>query len=239
MKTKYLRLLPLGALSAGLAACSAPPPPPTFAPLDYSYLPPMALNVANLNVVNNYVPSPDQATLIGEDPAPPGATLLAMLQHRLVPTGTPGTGTVTIQVASLGEANGLTSGTMTVDVSLVSADGRSTGFTEASVSASQPEPQSTASPADMQTALYALTKQLMDAMNVQLQYQIQHSLPSWISYTAAPGAAAAPAAGGVSAGTIQATPLTAPGGAVAAPAAPATGTAPTPGMLSLPPGQQP
>lgn len=204
---KYLLLLPL---AAGLAGCSTTPPP-VFQPLDYSYLPPIALKVANLNIVNNYVPSPDQTALIGEDPAPPEATLLAALQHRLVASGEPGTGTVTIQMASLSEANSIISGTLTVDINVASADGRSTGFTEASVTASQPAADSGSSPGDTQTVLYNLTKQLMDTMNVQIQYQIQHSIPNWVSYTSVPGAVGGGQAPVFNA--IQAAPLSAPAAA--------------------------
>lgn len=60
----------------------------------------------------------------------------------------------------------------------------------------------------MQTALYQMTKQLMDAINVQLPYQIMHSTPSWVAWTTPQGAAAT----SVTSGAIQATPLTGPPG---------------------------
>jgi hypothetical protein len=201
-----------------LAACSAPPPLQTFAPLDYSYLPPLVLKVASLNVVNNYVPSPSQATLIGEDPVSPITTLENMLNRRLVASGAPGTATIAIQTASIDQVNGNLTGTMTVDVSVSSPDGRSTGYAEATVSASQTAPDSDASLNDTQAALYGLTKRLMDDMNVQLQYQLQHNLSSWISWSATPGAAPLAAGATGAPGIIQATPLP--------PTAPATGTAP-------------
>jgi hypothetical protein len=75
-----------------------------------------------------------------------------------------------------------------------------------------------------------MTKALMDTMNVQLQYQLQQNLSSWISYSAVPGFGAGGAAPSpLVPGSIQATPLTAPAG-TAAPA-PATGS-----TLSLPGG---
>ncbi len=204
---KFLFVLPLCAL----AGCSTPPAQ-TFQPLNYSYLPPIVLKVSSLNVVNNYVPTPSQATLAGKNPAPPSSTLQGVLNRRLVPSGQPGTGTVTIQTASIDQVGGNLIGQMTVDVNLASADGQATGFTEASVSASQTAPDSDATQDDMRAALYGMTKRMMDAMNVQLQYQIQHNLPNWVSWTATPGSAApaASAAGGASTGVIQATPLTAP-----------------------------
>jgi hypothetical protein len=197
----------IAALAAG---CSSPPPPQSFAPLNYSYLPPIVFKVANLTVANNYVPTPNEATLIGEDPEPPATALLAMLNHRIVASGAPGTGTVTIEVASIDQAGGNLTGAMTVDIHLVSADGRSTGFTEATVSASHTAPDSDASQNDVQAALYDLTKQLMDNMNVQLQYQVQHNLGPWLSWSSTPGVSPLAVGAAPSTGAIQATPLTAP-----------------------------
>jgi hypothetical protein len=200
---KMFALLP----ALALASCASTAPTGTFAPLDYSYLTPVTFKVANLNVVNNYIPSPAETQLNANNPAPPGPTLLAMLNHRLQPSGAPGTGTVTVQSASINEANGMLNGQLTVDINLISADGHSTGAAEASVSASETEPDADASPDQMQASLYQMTKDLMTAMNVQLPYQIMHSIPSWVAWTSAPGAAAAPAA--ASAG-VQAAPLSAP-----------------------------
>jgi hypothetical protein len=215
------RVLPVLAVLA-LAACggSPPAPPPVFAPLDYSYLPPIMLKVASVTVVNQYVPDPGAATLIAQDPEPPATALQAMLNRRLVANGTPGMATVTIEAASIDQVGSNLTGTMTVRLDVQSADGRSTGYTEASVTHSETAPDPNSSPDAMQTALYGMTKQLMDAMNVQLQYQIQQNLGSWVSYAAnaaVPAVSAGPSAGGLPGG-IQATPLAAPGAS--------TGTAP-------------
>ena len=81
-----------------------------------------------------------------------------------------------------------------MDVSVASPDGRSTGYAEASVTAARSAPDPNAPQGDMQAALYSLTKQLMDDMNVQLQYQMQQNLSGWLSW-AAPGAAGRALAG--------------------------------------------
>jgi len=215
---KFWYFAPLAGLA--LSGCGGSTPPQTFPQLDYSYLPPIVLKVSTLNVVNSYVPTPGQATLIGQDPEPPANALLAMLNHRIVPSGTPGTGTVTIETASIDQVGSNLTGTMTVDINLTSADGHSTGYTEASVSASQTAPDPGADESVVQAALYGLTKQLMDNMNVQLQYQIQHNLGPWLSWTTAPGASPLAPGGGIGGGGggalgggIQATPLAAPPGA--------------------------
>jgi hypothetical protein len=201
----------LAAACAALAGCSSPPPPQVFPPLDYSYLPPLVLKVASVNVVNNYVPSPEAARLIGEDPAPPAIVLQNTLDRRMVASGAPGSGTVTIQNASIDEVGGNLVGAMTVDVN-VSGPGGS-GFVEASVTATETAPNPDASFNAQQAALYDLTKRLMTNMNVQLQYQLEHHLGTWLSWSGATGAA--PAAAGPASdtgnGVIQATPLSAPG----------------------------
>ncbi|OYV25865.1 MAG: hypothetical protein B7X08_04020, partial [Acidocella sp. 20-63-7] len=65
---------------------------------------------------------------------------------------------------------------------------------------------------DVQAALYDLTKRLMDSMNVQLQYQIQHNLGPWLVWSNTPSYAAPSAAGAgpASSAGIQAMPLSAP-----------------------------
>jgi hypothetical protein len=223
------RVLPLLAIFA-LTACGGPPPPPqVFPPLDYSYLPPIVLKVSNINVVNQYVPDPSAATLIGQDPEAPANALSDMLNRRVVAGGTPGNGIVTIEAASIEQVGNSYTGIMTVRVDVQSADGKSTGYTEASVTHSQSVPDDAK---DIPSTLYAMTKALMDTMNVQLQYQLQHNLSSWISYSATPGFGASggsAAASPLVPGTIQATPLTAPAGA--ATPVPATG-----GTLTLPSG---
>jgi hypothetical protein len=238
---KFWFLTPFAAFA--LAGCSSPPPLQTFPTLDYSYLPPIVLKVASLNVVNNYVPTPSQATLIGQDPAPPATVLLTMLNHRIIASGAPGTGTVTIANASIDQIGNNLTGTMTVDINVSSPNGHSTGYAEATVSASRTAPATDASQNDMQAALYGLTKQLMTNMNVQLQYQIQHNLGSWLSWSGAPGSSA-PAAGatpGLSG--IQAIPLTAPAGSAPATGAPFTAPAApantTPAVPSYLPGAGP
>jgi hypothetical protein len=205
-----------------LASCSSSPPQ-TFAPLNYNYLAPIVFKVASLTINNNYVPTPGQATLLAEDPAPPASVLISTLNHMLVAGGTPGTGTVTIETASVDQEGSNLVGIMTVDIHLASADGLRTADTEASVTATAPAPDPNASQNDVQAALYGLTQQMMDPGNpksliVNLQSQIQHNLPNWLLASNIPGTA--PLA--VTPGAIQATPLTVP----AAPSGPVPTTLP-------------
>lgn len=222
-----LRLLPVLAL----AGCGSSTPPPSFAPLDYSYLRPITFKVATLDVVNNYTPSPGEAPLIAANPAPPADTLMAMLKARMQPSGQPGSGTITVQTASITQSGGNLNGQMVVDINLTGPN-NATGFAEASVSRSVAAPDGDPNSPDMQAALYQMSKDLMTAINVQLPYQIAHNIPSWVSWVNPVGSSSTPSAGGDSTGgIIQAAPLTAPGGA-AAPAT--TGSAPVPLAPSAP-----
>ncbi len=220
-----LKSLVFAALLAGfLTACSSgpPPAPQVFAPLTYNYLPPIMLTVANISFQNDYVPDPAAATLNSENPSPLADTIMAMAQHRLVPNGTPGTATFTLETASIEPVGDNYVGNASVRLDVVSADGRKTGFTVASVNVTQTAPDSDASPNDIQAELYNITKQLMDRLNVQLQYQIQTNMGSWVSYATN---AAVPAVNSGAPGSIQAAPLPAPG---ATPSTPTTAVAPAP-----------
>jgi len=222
-----------------LAACGGGPPPApiVYKPIDFSYLPPLTLRVASVNVQNTYVPGPDEATLIGEDPEAPANALSDLLNRRLIPSGAPGVANVTIETASLDESGGNLTGTMAVRVDVASADGRGTGFTEANVSHTEAAPDNDASQEDVRASLFGMTKTLTEDLNDRLQYQLQHNLASWMVYGT--GAGAAPVVSGINgaaAGGIVATPL--PGSAPPQPLTPATGAAPpvlVPGN-TLPPG---
>jgi hypothetical protein len=192
-----------------LAACGGDTPPPqSFPALRYSYLPPITLKVASINVEDDYLPGPGSAEMIGLAPEAPATALTEMAQDRLVANGSPGTATFVIRRASLDQTGDMLNGTMDVELNIRTSDGTRVGFADASVSRSQTAPDVGASQAEIKAALYDLTKKLMDAMNVELQYQIQRSLPEWLA--TAPDAAIPPP----SASGIAAQPLQPPGGSL-------------------------
>ncbi len=237
---KRLRfLLPMAVLA--LSACSGDSSPPvTYAPLNYSYLPPINLKVVTVNIQNNYVPDAGAQALLAQDPETPADAMLAVARQRWVANGTPGPAPFTVETASIEPENGNLVGTLSVRLDVVSADGRAKGYTEASVNHSETAPDSN-DQGKMQAALYDITKQLMDSMNVELQYQIQHNLGSWIAYSTSAAAAPVTSHGGV-VGGIVATPLAGPpGGTVPAmaPPAPVGPNGLAPGVHNMvPPGMQ-
>ncbi|OZB38613.1 MAG: hypothetical protein B7X48_12435 [Acidiphilium sp. 34-60-192] len=174
-------LLPLS-----LAACSSTPVPTSFAPLSYSYLPPITLKVASIRVRDQYVPGPGAATMIAQAPEAPATAL----------------------TASLDQIGGALTVAMTVELLIRTSTGQQVGYAEASVSRSQPAPSVGASQARIRAALYQMTKDMMNDMNVQFQYQVQRSLPDWLAYGAAMPSATPPSNPGMSG--IAAQPLNAP-----------------------------
>jgi hypothetical protein len=196
-------LLPLS-----LAACASTPVPTRFAPLSYSYLPPITLKVASIRVRDRYVPSPGAATMIAQAPEAPATALTTMAQQRLVADGAPGAATFIIKRASLDQIGGQLTGTLAVELLIRTSNGQQVGYAEASVSRSEPAPSVGASQARIRAALYQMTEHMMNDMNVQFQYQVQRSLPGWLAYGAAMPSATPPSNPGMSG--IAAQPLNAP-----------------------------
>jgi hypothetical protein len=233
-------LLPLG-LPLGLAACgsSAPPPQQDFPPLNYSYLPPITLKVAQIDVRDEYLPGPESAQLISADPEAPALALESMARARLVADGSPGSATFVIRRASLHDVGGVLEGAMDVQLDISTSNGQRVAFAEASVSRSVTAPNDS-NQERLRAALYSLTKNLMTDMNVQFQYQVQKSLVDWLAFppnafspaTSYGAPMTAPPVTG--SGGIEAQPLNAPLGAPMPPPESSTAPLPQPQMQLVP-----
>jgi hypothetical protein len=212
-------LLPLA-----LAACGGAPP--DYPPLRYNYLPPIRLNVASISVRQDYVPSGVAPDLSPLDPVQPVDALRQMAQDRLKPFGAAGQAVFVIQNASVLRDGDTITGTFAVRLDIYTSANTRVGYAEARVAHSH-----SGHVDDIHQVLYDMTKQLMDEMNVQFEYQVVHSLRDWV----------APVGGGPA--PVQQQPLVAPGaapppGAMAPPGAPPPG-APPPPAASPPPGAMP
>jgi hypothetical protein len=231
-------------LPLALAGCGGgeAPPPQVFPALNYAYLTPLRLNVATLDVEDHTAAlSPND--LSAQAPTPPAAALTQMAHDRLVPSGNSGRAVFVITEAAITQDGAALNGRMAVHLDVVNAQDMRVAYAEARVSrqATVPEGQT------QRAALYALTRQMMNDMNVEFEYQARRSLGRWllpsgmapapvqaqplpgspVPAPVAPPAAAAPAA--------PAAPNVAPGGPVSlAPAVP-----PTPGTPGTVPGAAP
>lgn len=204
-----------------LAACGGeePPPAPAFAPPDFSYLLPLRLNVAAIQVVDRYVPSGQPPDVSGLDPISPSAVLEQMARQRLQALGTTGRAVFVVDDASLVRVGDTVTGTMRVELNITEGSDVPAGFAQATVVRSY-----TGELNDMSAVLYNLTRQMMDQMNVEFEYQVRHSLGKWLLPQ---GAAAAP---------VEATPLQPPGspGQSPPPSTPGAGNVPPSDMLAPP-----
>lgn len=226
MRRAFFRPMLLGASLAApllLAGCGGDEGvPQSFPPLRYNYLAPISLNVANIQTVVRYAPAMDSANLDATSPEAPLQAVQQMIQDRLVAGGSSGTAVVTINAASLNQVNDTVVGNISLRLTVTSADGRQRGYTDASVTRTRTMPDNTSQDA-LRAFLYSMTQELVNAENVELEYQIRQNLPTWLvgGSSAVIGGPAAPT-------PVQAVPLGSSGDTPLAPPAPLTPTTGTP-----------
>ena len=168
LRRTVLLLLPL------LTACVGDdlPQRTEFPALHYDYLTPLRLNVATVDVPDAPPPGPlDQV-----NPAPPGQTLRRMALDRIGAGGTTGRAVFVVDQAGITEAGDGLSGVMAVHLDVLRPDGGRAAFAEARVTRQASLPRR----ADMPTALYDMTRAMMDDMNVELEFQARRSLRDWL-----------------------------------------------------------
>jgi len=145
-----------------------------YPPLDFSYLPPLALNVATLEVQSQYVPSgpPDVSEY---DPAPPVAALRLMATERLKPVGSAGRAVFSIDDAAMVRSGDTITGAFSVTLNIYTSAGVRAGFAQATVTR-----QLDIVGGDLPGTLYTLTRQLMQQMNIEFEYRVRRSLHDWL-----------------------------------------------------------
>jgi hypothetical protein len=177
-------VLSVGAMSALLSGCvEAPPPQEDFPPLTFGYLPKLRLDVANIqsDVVWTPQPVPNGEHVEAQSPVQPTDVLRRMVQDRLVPGGSDGQATVTIDDASLVRVGARYEANFAVHMDIHNGDGTRSGYAEARVARTRSI--SDYSPEATRQALYLLVKAAMADMNVEFEYQIRHSLAGWLQAT--------------------------------------------------------
>ena len=159
------------ALPLSAAACVGPPPPPRdFPPLHYDYLTKLRLNVAEIVLADPAPPGPlDQL-----DPAPPIPALLELGRDRLAAGGSAGRAVFVIDEALIQQVPGGLQGALGVHLDVLTTEGARAGFAEARVS------RALQGGDDLRGALYDITRQMMDDMNVEFEFQVRRSLRDWL-----------------------------------------------------------
>jgi hypothetical protein len=170
------------------ASCSSEPPPRSFPPLHYDYLTPLTLNVAAIDIDDHWQ-SISPADLSALSPQRPKDALVAMAQDRLKIGGSSGRAVFTIDDASLIRNGDAIFGSLAVHLDLVGADGARLGFAEARVSRTR---TGLGSRSELPGVLYDFTRQMMDAMNVEFEFQVKRSLSTLLVRASDSGPVPAP-----------------------------------------------
>lgn len=157
-----------------LAAACGDDSPRTFAPLRYDYLSPLRLNVGSID----FAPLPFPGPLDQVAPVAPGPALQQMAQDRLAASGSSGRALITIEEARISRGDGGLDGSLALHLDVMAADGRRVGYAEARVVRRVNRTGS-----DLRASLYDMTKQMLDDMNVELEFQLRRSLRDYIQAT--------------------------------------------------------
>ncbi len=219
-RAALLALLATAACGGGGRSSSGPAE--TFEPLVYDYLNPIRLNVAAVEVEPRVAPAASGRDVTAQDPAAPVATITRMAHDRLQALGPSGRAVLIINDASIVRRGDFYEGSFAVELDIYTSANIKAAFAEARVSGRR----SVDSGETVQSALYELTKSLMDQLNVELEYQVRRAMRDWL--VAAPTDETPP---------VEQQSLAPPPGATAAPtplAPPAPGALPTPEPSALP-----
>ena len=153
----------------------------TFAPPSYSYLTPIRLNVANIEIDDRSPPATGNS-VEGLSPLRPSDALKQMANDRLIAAGSAGRAVFVIDQASLRRVNGGIEGLMVVHLDVFAGSGgERAGFAEARVARRR---TSTDTNESSRAVLYDFTMQMMNDMNVEFEFQIRRSLRDWLQATA-------------------------------------------------------
>ncbi len=231
----------LAFLLCGLAltACGGDEPPPSenYTNLHYEYLRQLRLNVASVEVVDRIAPS-GAGDVTAQDPVSPDQVLGQMARDRLFAAGTAGRAVFTVDAANITQGEGgALNGVLAGHLAVFNDAGQQMAYAEARVSR-QHVPGS--EPENLRNNLYDMTRQMMNDMNVELEFQIRRSMRSWlVSNTAVPAPVTAvpltPATPTAPAAPVPSAPVQAPPPADQSPdQTPPIQMSPPPGFLQPP-----
>ncbi len=157
-----------------LAHCGSDGPPRSYPPLRYDFLTPLRLNVATIDVAE--LPSP--GSLDSASPTPLAASMRQLAEDRLSAAGSSGRALITIDEARITRGDSALDGALAMHLDIMDADGKRRGSAAAGVSR-----RKTGVGRDLRGAVYDITKQMLDDLNVELEYQIRRSLKNELQVT--------------------------------------------------------
>jgi len=146
-----------------------------FAPLRYDYLLPLQLNVSTIQIEQRFIPSGVAPDVSQYDPVGPIRALRAMAEDRLQALGTADLAVFVIQDASLVRHSDTISGNFAVALDIFNAPNTRAAYAQARVSSSYSGDLD-----DLPARLYNMTRDMMDRMNVEFEFQVRRSLGAWL-----------------------------------------------------------
>ena len=165
-----------------LLDCSGRDATQSFPSPNYTYLTPIRLNVASLEV-EDHSPPPGAGSLEALDPVRPADALKRMAIDRLSADGSAGRAVFVIDQAKLVGGSGNYDGMLAAHLDVFAGQGgERVGYAEARVVRRQ---IGTGSDKNVPTVLYTMTSQMMSDMNVEFEYQVRRSLRDWVQTTQA------------------------------------------------------
>jgi hypothetical protein len=158
-----------------LSACGGEERPREYPPLRYDYLVPLRLNVSTLQIEQPFAPTGAPPDVSQYDPVPPVSALRTMAQDRLQALGSADLAVFVIRDASLTRHGDTLSGNFSVQLNIYNTPTNRAGYAQASVTSSY-----TGDLDDLSGRLYNMTKDMMDRMNVEFEYQVRRALGTWL-----------------------------------------------------------
>ena len=192
-RRRSVLLLPLAAASS--CARRPEPPPPFVAPLSWTHLTPLPLDVAALEVVPTAPPlTPgDVGALL---PTPPAEAVRGLARDRLSAVGNSGQAVFLVTAASLVRGRGgalrcaLGCRLEVTGKGAAEDGGDGPGFVEAAVDHDVSGPD-----AARPRAADLLLRRAMEDLNVEFEFRLRRNLRRWLAAAAPPGAAVPPLVG--------------------------------------------
>jgi len=162
------------ALALLLAGCGGTPEAPRFEPLHYDYLTRIKLNVARVDIDDSWTPRGADRHVEFLAPTPPLDALRHMAEDRLVPGGSSGRALFTIDDASIIQAGDSYRAILAVHLDILNSDDERLRGIEAHATGTHAVTGD--DPDAVRSDLDELTRQAMNDMNVDFEYQIRKTL---------------------------------------------------------------
>ena len=169
-------LLPLFA-----AACATDDGPQNFPAPSYSYLTPLHLNVASIQIDDRSPPPGADDRVMSLAPLRPADALKQMAHDRLSPGGSVGRAVFVIDQASVHRVGDGLDGRLSVHLDIYAGGDSRVGFAEAQVARRRVSTDTNENP---RTVLYNFVTQMMSDMNVEFEFQVRRSLKEYLQDTA-------------------------------------------------------